>query len=185
MSESLAALLSGASRITVLGVGSELRSDDVAGLLVARSLAEAFPDSPLVLAIDGATAPENFTGQIIRFGASHLVIVDCADFGQAPGTTKVFPVADIGGVSSNTHTLPLKIIVDYLNKFHPCETIVVGIAPGSLAFDGKPTQAVVAAAARIAEELIAVGKRLQSPDDSEEGLIPRSSLPAALQGTGV
>ncbi len=160
----LGALLQGATKITVLGVGSELRSDDIAGLLVARALADAFPDSEMLLAIEGATAPENFTGQIIRFAASHLVIVDCADTGETPGTVTVFPVADIGGVSSNTHTLPLKIIVDYLNKFAPCDTIVIGIAPRSVAFDGKPAPEVVAAAGRVAEELIAVGKGLAASE---------------------
>lgn len=165
LAPSLGGLLQGAAKITVLGVGSELRSDDVAGLLVARALADAFPDSELVLAIDGATAPENFTGQIIRFGASHLVIVDCADTGEAPGTVTVFPVSEIGGISSNTHTLPLKIIVDYLNKFAPCETIVVGIAPRSLVFDGSPTAEVVAAADRVVAELIAAGRFLSPPHD--------------------
>ena len=163
MSEDLGALLAGASRLAILGVGSELRSDDVAGLLVARKLAEVFPDSPNVLAIEGATAPENFTGQIIRFGASDLVIVDCADLGGPPGTTRVFPADEIGGVSSNTHTLPLKIIVDYLNNFHPCRTVFVGITPASLAFLGAVDPAVNAAADRVAQELIAVARSLAGP----------------------
>jgi hydrogenase 3 maturation protease len=165
VTQTLGTLLAGATRVVVLGVGSELRSDDIAGVLVARAVAEAFPDSPLVLSLDGATAPENFTGQIIRFAASHLVIVDCADTGEAPGSVKIFPVDDIGGVSSNTHTLPLKIIVDYLNGFHPCQTIVVGIAPRSLAFVGEVSPEVAAAAARVAEELIGVGRGLVPEDE--------------------
>ncbi len=162
MSEALEARLAGASRLVVLGVGSELRSDDVAGLLVARRLAEALPDSPNLLSIEGATAPENFTGQIIRFAASHLVVVDCADLGLPPGSVKVFAPEEIGGVSSNTHTLPLKIIVDYINKFSPCETLVVGIAPKSLAFDGEPAPEVLAAAAELADRLIAIAGGLPS-----------------------
>ena len=156
----LVALLAGATRLVVLGVGSELRSDDIAGLLVARALAEAFPDSDRVLAIEGATAPENFTGQILRFAPSHLVIVDCADLGEEAGSVRAFPVEEIGGVSSNTHTLPLKIIVDYLNHFHPCATVVVGIAPASLAFDGKPAPAVLAAAEAVAGELVQIAGAL-------------------------
>jgi hydrogenase 3 maturation protease len=155
VSESLGSLLAGATRIAVLGVGSELRADDVVGLLVARRIAEAFPGSPSVLAIEGATAPENFTGQILRFAPSHLVVVDCADLGEAPGSARIFPPSEISGASSNTHTLPLKIIVDYLNSSHPCQTIVVGIAPRSLAFLGEVAPEVEAAAQRIAAELSA------------------------------
>lgn len=144
----------------MLGVGSELRSDDIAGLLVARALAVAFPHSDRVLAIEGATAPENFTGQILGFAPSHLVIVDCADLGEKAGSVRALPVAEIGGVSSNTHTLPLKIIVDYLNHFHPCSTVVVGIAPASLAFDGKPAPEVLAGAEAVAKELVAIAGAL-------------------------
>jgi hydrogenase 3 maturation protease len=155
---SLAACLEGASRLVVLGVGSELRSDDVAGLIVARRVQEAFPGSKVVLAIEGATAPENFTGEITRFKASHLVVVDCAEIEGEPGSSKIFPVEDIGGVSSNTHTLPLKIIIDYINSSHPCQTVVVGIAPKSLDFVGEPSPEVLAGAERVAAELIAIAK---------------------------
>jgi hydrogenase 3 maturation protease len=160
MKHNLGALLEGASRLVVLGVGSELRSDDVAGLLVARALAEAFPNSETLLAIEGETAPENFTGQILRFAPSHLVIVDCADLGEAPGTVRAFPPEQIGGVSSNTHTLPLKIIVDYIRHYHPCSVLVVGIAPASLAFDGAVSPAVLAAAESVAGELALLASRL-------------------------
>jgi hydrogenase 3 maturation protease len=154
MSGLLEGRLKGASRLAVLGVGSELRSDDIAGLLVARRLESAFSGRKELLILEGCTAPENFTGEILRFEASHLVIVDCAELGESPGTVKIFPVEEIGGLSSSTHSLPLSIIIAYLDRYHPSETLVIGIQPKSLAFDGTPSEEALQAASFVAEEII-------------------------------
>ena len=54
--------LKGASKIVVLGVGSELRGDDIAGILAAENLKGKTSDKLQVLI--GGTAPENLTGEI-------------------------------------------------------------------------------------------------------------------------
>lgn len=154
MSDFLEGRLDGATRLAVMGVGSELRSDDVAGILVARKLASAFPGRADILVVEGHSAPENFTGEILSFGASHLVIVDCAELDAPPGSVRLFPPEAIGGLSSSTHSLPLSIIIAYLDRFHPCETIVIGIQPKTLAFDGVPSTEALQAADRVADRLI-------------------------------
>jgi hydrogenase 3 maturation protease len=146
--------LDGATRLAVLGVGSELRSDDVAGILVARKIAAAFPDRTDILVLEGHSAPENFTGEILRFKASHLVIVDCAELEAPPGSVRLFQSEAIGGLSSSTHSLPLSIIIAYLDRCHPCETVVIGIQPKTLAFDGLPSADALQAADLVAESLI-------------------------------
>ena len=59
-----------AKKIGILGIGSELRADDVAGILVAqqieKSVAEKKLNTELKIFI-GATAPENLTGEIKKF----------------------------------------------------------------------------------------------------------------------
>ena len=161
MRDFLAGRLEGASRLAVLGVGSELRSDDVAGILVARKFGEALPGRRDLLVVEGCTAPENFTGIILRFEASHLVIVDCADMGAPPGSFKLFPPEEIGGLSSSTHSLPLSIIIAYLDRYHPCETLVIGIQPKTLAFDGPPSQEALRAASSVAGILIRAAKDMR------------------------
>jgi hydrogenase 3 maturation protease len=153
--------LEGASRIAILGVGSDLRADDAAGLLVAAKVESACGDNPALLVVQGATAPENFTGPIIAFRPSHLVIVDCAELGSPPGSVRLFPSESIGGVSSNTHSLPLKIVIDYISLSHPCRSVVVGIQPKSLAFDGQPSDEVLRAVDRVAEALVAAAGSLR------------------------
>ena len=82
----------------VIGIGNEWRSDDAAGLEVARRLGGIeLPGEPigLVDALDGAT---------------DVVVVDAVSSGAAPGTLRVFeagneplPVELFG--SSSTHAL--------------------------------------------------------------------------------
>jgi hydrogenase 3 maturation protease len=152
-SERLEDLLAGASRLAVLGVGSELRSDDVAGMLAAERLERRFPSRPDLLVAKGGSAPENLTGVVAEFEPSHLVVVDCADLGLKPGAIQVLPVASIGGLSASTHSLPLKVVVDYLLARCSCRVVVVGIQPLRLDFDGRSSRAARGAARRVARSL--------------------------------
>jgi hydrogenase 3 maturation protease len=151
--ERLEDLLAGATRLAVLGVGSELRSDDAAGTLTAELLERRFPSWPALLVAKGGSAPENLTGVIAEFGPSHLVVVDCAELGLAPGDARTIRVEGIGGLSASTHSLPLRIVVDYLLARCPCEVVVVGIQPRRLVFDGRMSHAARAAARRTARAL--------------------------------
>lgn len=132
--------LKGASRIAILGVGSELRSDDLAGILVAQKIKEIIKDKDKdkFKVFIGGTAPENLTGDIKKFNPSHIIIIDSADFKKEPGFMGQVELDKIGGMSFDTHRLPLKIMADYLLQSLPGVIIILlGIQPKSLAF-GAP-----------------------------------------------
>lgn len=115
----------------MLGVGSELRGDDFAGVLVARRI-EAWRKRAKVERVagfEGCSAPENVTGQIAKFRPSHLLLVDAARLGKSPGDVELLDAAKITGVSFSTHMLPAPIILDYLEKTAGCRALVVGIEP--------------------------------------------------------
>jgi hydrogenase maturation protease len=105
-----------AASAVLLGVGSDLRGDDRAGLLVAEKIKNQKSKIKILV---GGTAPENLTGEIKRLKPSHLIIVDSADFGAAPGTVEVIGYERIGGYSFSTHSAPLKMITD--RHRHPAE----------------------------------------------------------------
>jgi hydrogenase 3 maturation protease len=124
--------LKSAKRIAILGVGSELRGDDIAGILVAQ---EFNKPSKRFRSFIGGTAPENFTGEIKKFNPTHLVIVDSADMAKSKaGAIRLIDLKDISNFSFCTHRLPLKIMADYLIKCIDCEIIIVGIQPKTLDF---------------------------------------------------
>jgi len=144
--------LENAVRVAVLGVGSDLRGDDVAGILTARhieKITKQKTSSPDVQVFIGDTAPENLTGEIKKYQPTHLIIIDSAEFDAKPGTIKLLNPDEIGGTSFCTHSLPIKVMTDYLLQSFKFEVITIGIQPGTLAFGAKPSKEIVEAAKRI------------------------------------
>jgi hydrogenase 3 maturation protease len=135
----------------VLGVGSELRGDDVAGVLVARRLAAwcARTGAARLAAFDGGAAPENLTGELARFAPDAVVLVDAAHLGRPPGTVELVPAERIGGLTFSTHMLPATIVLDYVRSTTGARTFVLGIQLGQKDVMAKPSPAVVAAVKRV------------------------------------
>jgi hydrogenase 3 maturation protease len=151
--------LKGASRVAVLGVGSELRADDQAGLLVAERLrkrCKANGSCPQIELYHGATAPENLTGEIKAFHPSHLIVVDAADVAKEPGTVEVISPESIEGASFSTHMMPMKIIVDYMRESINCKVMVIGIQPKSLEYMGPVSKEVRSSVTQVALAIEAV-----------------------------
>lgn len=132
--------------MALLAVGSEFRGDDAVALRVAQLLQDDAPERLHVFI--GASAPENCTGPIRRLNPSHLLIIDAAEFGAAPGSAALLENSQLSGITFCTHALPLNVIVDYILGCCPaCEVIVLGVQPEQLGF-GRALSAPVQAAAR-------------------------------------
>ena len=148
--------LSGKKRIAILGVGSELRGDDAAGMLVAKNIEKFLRGKPQnnIGIFLGETAPENLTGEIKKFKPTHLLIIDSAEMDKKAGEFCVFNPDEITGVSFCTHQLPMKIMFSYLKKFIDCDFAIIGIQPKYLTFDSKPSKEVAAAVKYISKTII-------------------------------
>ena len=146
--DALAAIWQTGRKIAFLGVGSPLRGDDAVGLYLVAELEKCLPPAPEreLRFYSGESAPENFTGEIRRFAPTHLILCDAARMDAPPGTFAVIDPASIGGVSFTTHTLPLKIIVDYLIATTGCQVTIIGIQPHNLEFACPLSPAVKAGA---------------------------------------
>ncbi len=128
--------LADTKRLAILGVGSVLRGDDAAGILIVERLMEAFPQEayPNLSIYAGGTAPENFSGNLRLFAPDHLLIVDAADAGAEPGSIVDIPRVEIGGPSFSSHMLPLKIMVDYLINETGTNVTMLGLQYKDIAF---------------------------------------------------
>ncbi len=148
-------LLEDARRIAVLGVGSELRGDDAAGVLVARQLVKFCAGRPRLrrglrlAAFDGSAAPENLTGEITRFAPDLVVLVDAAFLGREPGTVEVIPPERITGTTFSTHMLPAPVLLGYLQARTGCRTTILGIQIAQKEPMSRPSPEVVAAVRRV------------------------------------
>lgn len=145
--------LNGAEKIGILGVGSELRADDAAGLLVASKLQKNLKKNRKVKIFLGHTAPENLTGEIKNFKPSHLIIIDSVDINKRPGTIIAVEPDNTNNFSFSTHKLPIKLVADYLALVIACKTIIIGIQPHSLAFSQKVSNQVIQAVEKISQLL--------------------------------
>ncbi len=162
LTRELKSRLNGAKKIALLGVGSEFRADDAAGMLVAERVEketrnkkqETSKKNPLKVFL-GATAPENLTGEIIKFKPSHIIIVDTADIKQKPGTILLIETKDLGeGVSFSTHKLPPKVMMDYFIKLLKCKIMVVGIQPKSIIFGRAVSKEVLSSVKEVSKAII-------------------------------
>lgn len=125
-----------------------MNGDDGVAIRVVELLEPHTGEGKSLHTFVGATAPENCTGPIRRLNPSHLVVIDAADVGKAPGTIEWIDPERLTGITFCTHALPLNVIIDYILKACPdCEVIVLGVQPQRLDF-AEPLSAPVEAAAQ-------------------------------------
>jgi hydrogenase 3 maturation protease len=156
MLDALKNKLINAKRVAILGIGSDLRGDDVAGILAAQQIEKVIGRKKTSLEVRvflGETAPENLTGEIKRFEPTHLIIIDSADLDTEPGQIRVLNTEEIGGTSFCTHSLPIKVMVDYLLESFKFQAIIIGIQPKTLIFGAKPTKEVLSSAKHLADTI--------------------------------
>jgi len=147
-------------KVCVLGIGSDLRGDDVAGLLVVDCLSrkcmnlEPCDIKNKLHVLYGSTAPENCTGDIKRSKPTHLVVVDSADMGLKPGDIKILGEDQIGGVSFSTHMLPLSVMIQYLKNSIDFKTVIVGIQPKNIDFGAVVNTEIIKASEVVADSIL-------------------------------
>jgi hydrogenase 3 maturation protease len=171
----LSSFLHGAGLTVVLGVGSELRGDDAAGILVARKLAESpfarasvragasaaermagarTGASPRLVALEGHTAPESLTGKIIKLRPSHVLVVDAAEIGGRPGEWAMLGAEELDASVTATHLIPLSKLAAYLTEKKGCVVGFVGIQPGSCGVAVGVSAPVGAAVEDVADNIV-------------------------------
>ncbi|MBM4024388.1 MAG: hydrogenase 3 maturation endopeptidase HyCI [Planctomycetes bacterium] len=111
------------SNAVILGIGSTLKGDDAAGLLVCEYLSGKVP----ARVIDAGTVPENYIGPIRDASPEVLFIVDAVDFGGYPGQIRVFAPEQIHRLAFSTHALSLHLSLDLIRRERKLEAYVIGI----------------------------------------------------------
>jgi hydrogenase 3 maturation protease len=125
------------AHLLIIGVGNELGCDDAAGIELSRQMKREFRRSRKVSIIEAGTTPENSTSIIRRLRPSHILIVDAAQMGLPPGSVRIIERSEIGGFGFSTHSLPLSLLIDYLEKNSQAIVVLVGIEPLDVGFGKK------------------------------------------------
>jgi hydrogenase 3 maturation protease len=134
-------------RVAVVGIGQELRGDDGAGPHFIHRLRKIQQDnlsgqaspvpgiSKISLKLwDAGPAPENFTGALRQFAPHLVLLVDAAEWGTVPGSIRCISWRETDWQVSSTHSLPLPVLADYLERETGCHVVLVCVQAGSLEF---------------------------------------------------
>ena len=154
-------------RIAILGVGNEFRSDDAAGVLIARALSKraCALDRDHLLIIEAGPSPENLTGELRKFVPDLVLLIDVAEMGGQPGAIQWITEEAIDGMSASTHSLPLSILARYLTLELGCTVALLGIQPGSNEVGDGLSEEVSQAIREIADRLDASIQIHQRPGE--------------------
>jgi hydrogenase 3 maturation protease len=162
LTKSLKLNLFGSDKIAILGIGSELRCDDAAGMLVGHAINKEIKKSAKLKrklkVFLGDTAPENLTGEIKIFNPDHIILIDSCDMNKKPGELGIISSDSVGGVSFSTHQIPLKILVDYIVHSLNCKALILGIQPKSLKYGEKPSKYVLKTVKELSSALLEAAK---------------------------
>lgn len=131
LDEELKEFIGNAKKVAVLGIGNDLRTDDGIGPLVVQRL--QINDSSFMIENVGSV-PEGFARPLADFGAERIIMVDAADMRKEPGHIELVTKDRIGGISISTHSMPLSLLMMYLEQETGAETILIGIQPKSIQF---------------------------------------------------
>jgi hydrogenase 3 maturation protease len=140
-------------RLTILGIGSELRGDDAVGLEIALRLLSRLSSSTCQVIIAGAS-PENFTSLVRSFQPALVLLIDAAQMDELPGTIRWLTPKDITALPATTHALPLNLLSHYLQDELSCQVALIGIQPQQTEFQAPLTPNVNLAAAEVVAKLV-------------------------------
>lgn len=132
-------------KILFVGIGNLLKSDDGAGVYISRRIKETEKISALTVEM----CIENYIGKINSLQPDILVLIDCADMGEPPGTIKLLKLDEIKDFTTNTHNISLKKISEFFNA----QVFILGIQPLSVAFGEKISYIVARSAKNIIKQI--------------------------------
>lgn len=172
----------GQHKTLILGIGNTLLSDEGIGLHVLATLQHKHPDLDDVEFIDGGTLSFTLAGWIED--ADRLIVIDAAEFHEAPGTIRCLHNEEmdkfLGLPRRSVHEVSLLDLVDIarLSGHLPEQRILVGIQSEKIDWGEHPSPAVSAAIPAAVEtiekilqdwaHLPAVGHLPQTETEAEE-----------------
>jgi hydrogenase maturation protease len=109
-----------------VGIGNVLRKDDGVGVYISRKIRET--DRKSVLTVE--VSIENYIGKINRINPDSLILIDCLDFNQSPGTCRLLSLENIADQTFNTHNISLNRLADFFRM----PVWVMGIQPQCIDF---------------------------------------------------
>ena len=116
------------NKIAFVGLGNELRGDDLAGLVFIEALKTktVFNKSKFIIA---GKNPENYLQEILDYNPEAVVFIDAADFLGEPGEISLLESDSLANIDFSTHAYSIKLIEKFLSLNRQIDFIYIGIQP--------------------------------------------------------
>ena len=138
-------LLDRASRLLFIGVGNVLKRDDGVGVIISRQIIERQG----ILSLTVEVSIENYIGKINSLEPDEIVLIDCMELGQLPGSYRLLALSEVEDITFNTHNISL----GRLGDFFQYPSYVLGIQPASIEFGDTLSPPVENAVRQIVQEI--------------------------------
>lgn len=138
-------LIEKARNLLFIGVGNVLKQDDGVGVVISRQIVER----PNIRSLTVEVSIENYIGKINSMEPQEIVIIDCMEMGEKPGTYRILALDNVEDLTFNTHNISLGRLGDFF--LYP--TYVLGIQPLSIEFGDHLSPQVQLAAKRIVDQI--------------------------------
>lgn len=153
------------TKTLILGIGNTLLSDEGIGVHVLQALQKKYPQIKNVEYLDGGTLSFSLASWIET--ASRLIVLDAAEFHQAPGTIRCLHNESmdhfLGLPRRSVHEVSLLDLLDIarLTECLPEPRVLIGIQGSKFDWGEHPSAAVAAA---IPDALKEIEQQLQKWD---------------------
>ena len=133
-------------KIIIVGIGNTLRGDDGFG----PALVEKLTGKITAVCLDVGSAPENYTGKIVKEKPDTILLVDALHLGLAPGKYEILKKDQILKSGFSTHDVSPHMFIDYLESRTGADIYMLGVQPENLSTGLEMSASVKAALEEIA-----------------------------------
>lgn len=116
--------------VLIVAIGNTHRSDDAAGIHLARNIAIATGWD----CIECDDVPENYTFDMRTHAAQTILFVDAVDMGAEPGTISIINPDELAGETISTHKPSLRLLAKMLREQANKYVLLLGIQPVCIQF---------------------------------------------------
>ncbi len=127
--------------LVIIGMGSRDRADDAAGLLIADSLKEKWPQ--ICFSEDERPAESHLFKLSRTRSIEVLILIDAVHFGGMPGSIRLFHKEAFSSVQPavSTHRVPLSLMMQMVQPTG-ADIVLLGIQPATTEFMASVSAAV-------------------------------------------
>ncbi len=125
-------------RTVIVGMGNVLKGDDAFG----PRLVERLKGDAKAVCIDAGSAPENYTGKIIKERPETIIIADAVHLGLKPGECDVLRKDDIVRSGFTTHDISPVMFIEYLENQTGADIYMLAVQPETVGFGEEMSDSV-------------------------------------------